>query len=69
MIINYKITARCFFKLSYYSILGKILVFSEDDTFDKATQTLALNSSNKILKRSKTLEKAIWKLVRRKKCN
>ena len=48
---------------------GKILVFSEDDTFDKATKTLALNSSNKILKRSKTLEKAIWKLVRRKKCN
>lgn len=43
-------------------------MFSEDDTFDKATRTLALNSSNKILKRSKTLEKAIWKLVRRKKC-
>ena len=43
-------------------------MFSEDDTFDKATRTLALNSLNKILKRSKTLEKAIWKLVRRKKC-
>ncbi|CAC5364876.1 unnamed protein product [Mytilus coruscus] len=47
---------------------GKVLVFSERDTLDTKTRTLTINGSSKIVKVSKALEKAVWRLVRKKRC-
>ncbi|XP_076102752.1 alpha-2-macroglobulin-like isoform X5 [Mytilus galloprovincialis] len=47
---------------------GKVLVFSERDPLDIDARTLMINGSSKIVKVSKALEKAVWRLVRKKKC-
>ncbi|XP_063434967.1 fibroblast growth factor receptor 3-like [Mytilus trossulus] len=47
---------------------GKVLVFSERDPLDIDARTLTINGSSKIVKVSKALEKAVWRLVRKKIC-